>query len=71
MDEIKLKVESVPEKTMYLTQHLGNGTLGKTKFDASFALPTFSLIVSIGKQRYLVSSQSVIQAVIEMHKGKK
>ena len=26
-NEIKIKVEEVPEKTMYLTQHLGDGTL--------------------------------------------
>lgn len=70
INKIEVKIEEVPEKTMYLTQHLGNGTLGKTEFDASFTLPTFGLIVRIDKKRYLVNSQSIIEQVVIFHENK-
>lgn len=70
-NKIEVKIEEVPEKTLYLTQHLGNGTLGKTKFEASFTLPNYSLVVRIGEKRYLVSSQSIIEQVVIFHEAKK
>lgn len=67
MIRICIEVKEVPEKTLYLKQHFGEGTLGKTKFDASFTLPQMGLIVSIGGKRYLVSSQDIISEVIKFH----
>ena len=67
MRKIEIEVNTVPEKTMYLTQHFGDGTLGKTNFDASFTIPTMSLIVSVGKKRYIISSQDIISEVITLH----
>lgn len=69
-NKIEVKITEVPEKTMYLTQHLGTGTLGKTKFDASFTLPQFGLIVRIDKKRYLVESKSIIEQVVIFHEDK-
>ena len=67
MRKIEIEVNTIPEKTMYLTQHFGDGTLGKTKFDASFTIPTMSLIGSVGKKRYIISSQDIISEVITLH----
>ena len=67
MKEIKVKVKEVGEKEMYLTQHLGDGTLGETKFDASLILPSMSLLVKVGEKRYLVSSQDVIESIVRLH----
>lgn len=64
---INVKVAVVPERTMYLKQHFGEGSLGKTKFDASFTLPGMSLLVNVGEKTYIVSSQDLITAVIENH----
>ena len=69
-NKIEIEVEELAEKTMYLSQHLGNGTLGKTKFDASFTLPTYGLVVSINKKRYRVSSQNIIEQVVKLHEDK-
>jgi len=68
--EITIEVEEVAEKTMYLTQHFGDGTLGKTKFDARFTLPAMGLLIEIDKKRYKVSSQEVITKVVELHESK-
>lgn len=66
-DKITLDVEIVPERTLYLNTHLGNGSLGKTEFDASLQLPDHSVVVTVGGKRYLVSSQSIISAVVDNH----
>ena len=67
--EITVEVQEVPEKTLYLTQHLGDGTLGETKFDASFTLPDMSLLVTVGKKKYKVSSQHIIEGIIRAHES--
>ena len=69
MKKIKIEVEELSERAMYLHQHLGNGTLGKTEFDADVRLPDMSVVVKVGGKRYLVSSQAVIRAVIEAHEN--
>ena len=71
MEEIKVKVEILNKSDLRLTENLGSGTLGKTKFDASFTLPVRSLIVKIEGYKYLVDVQKTIQAVVEMHESKK
>lgn len=63
-NEIQVEVEDVSGK-MFLKQHLGEGSFGDTKFDASFSLPTMSLTVSIGKKTYLISSEKLIKAIVE------
>jgi hypothetical protein len=63
--EIKVEVEDVSNK-MFMTQHLGDGSLGEKKFNASFTLPTMGLLVEVGGKKYLVSSQSLIQAIVEL-----
>lgn len=70
MLEIKIEAEELDEKAMYLHQHLGDGSLGDTKFDADIILPTYGLVVKVDGKRYKVSSQAIIQAVIEAHKAK-
>ena len=65
--ESTVEVKEVEEKTMYLTQQFGEGTLGKTKFNASFVLPSMGLIVTVEKKRYLVSSQDIIEGIITIH----
>lgn len=65
MKQIQVDVEEVPDGSLYLTQHFGNGTLGKTKFDASFTLPAMSLVVTVGKKRYMVKSQQLITKIID------
>lgn len=69
--EIHVPVKEVEKNSMMLTQHLGDGTLGETEFDASFALPNFSLIVSVNGRRFMVQQQHVIQAIIELVESKK
>jgi hypothetical protein len=66
---ITIEVEELAERAMFLSQHLGNGTLGKTEFDASLTLPTFSPVITIGKKRYKVDTQEIIRAVVELHEG--
>ena len=63
--QITIEVESVPEKTMFLSQHFGDGTMGDTKFDASFALPAMSLVVKIDKKRYKVAMPHIIEKIIQ------
>jgi len=65
--KIEIEVEELSGKALHLTQHLGNGTLGKTKFDACFVLPTMSLLVEVDKKKYLVDSQSLIKSIIDAH----
>lgn len=71
MNTIKVNVESLDKGRLQLTEHLGDGTMGKTKFEAYFTLPVRSLIVKIGEDKYLVDVQKVIQAVVEMHENNK
>ena len=66
-----IKAEVVPERTLYMTIHYGNGTLGKTKFDACFTAGAMSLVVEVEKQRYLVPMQQIISNVIEYHEQNK
>ena len=68
--KLEVEVEIVKPETMYMRQHLGDGSLGKIKFDASLILPSMSLLVEVDKSRYLVSSQGLIKRVIEMHKSR-
>ena len=63
-EKIEVEIEDVSGK-MFMTQHLGDGSLGDKKFNASFTLPTMSLLVEIGDKKYLVSSQKIIKAVID------
>ncbi len=68
MKEIVVEIKEVPEKTMYMTQHLGDGSLGKIKFDASFALPNMSLIVDVGGKRLMVDSQALLASIVNYYK---
>lgn len=68
--QITINVESVPEKTLFMSQHFGNGTKGDVKFDASFTLPAMSLIVEIDKKRYKVEMPPIIEKIIEEIHGK-
>lgn len=65
--EIKVKVKKLEKKVLMLTEHFGNGTLGETKFDASFSIPHRHLIVEIGKCRYMVNSQDIISEIVDYH----
>ncbi len=65
MKPISIPVEVVPEKAMYLNMHYGEGTLGKTKFDASFQLPNYALVVTVKGKKYRVSQQDIITAIID------
>lgn len=65
MTEIKVEVEKLDKNAMFLKQHLGSGKLGDTEFDATLALPTMSMIVEVGGERYMVKSQSLISAIVE------
>ncbi len=66
---IMFKVKELSEDDMFLTKHLGEGSLGKTKFEASHTIPTMGLVVSVGKKRYLLSSQEAIERIISMHES--
>lgn len=68
--KIIVDVERVAERTMYLTQYFGNGTLGKTKFSASFTLPAMSLIVTVGDKRYMIASQDLITEIVKLNDQK-
>jgi len=68
-NEIRVEVEDVSKK-MFITQHLGSGSLGDKDFNASFTLPTMSLLVEVGGKKYLVSSQNLIQAIVEFDSKK-
>ena len=70
MNTIKVEVKNLDKNKLQLTEHLGDGTMGKTKFKAHFTLPVRSLIVEIEDDRYYVDVQKVIQAVVEMHEKK-
>lgn len=65
--EIKIKVEKLEKKVLMLKEHFGNGTLGKTKFDASFSIPNRNLIVEVGECRYMVDSQDIISEIVDYH----
>lgn len=67
MNAIKVEVENLDKNKLRLTEHLGDGVLGKTKFKTYFTLPVRSLIVQIEEDRYFVDVQNVIQKVVEMH----
>ncbi len=67
MKKIEVEIFDVPEKTLYLHQHLGDGTLGKFKFDASTIIPSSSILVTVEKKRYMVKSQDIIKAIIQYH----
>ena len=68
---IKVAVEELDEKVMFLHQHLGDGTLGDTKFDVDVVIPDYSFVVKVGGKRYKVSSQAIISAVVDLHDAKK
>lgn len=67
MNTIKVETEILDKGKLQMTEHLGDGTMGETKFKASFTLPIRSLIVEIEEVKYFVDVQKVIQAVVEMH----
>ena len=64
---ITIEVQELDKKVMFLHKHLGDGTLGKTEFDADIRLPDHSIIVKVEGKRYLVDSQEIIGAVIQRH----
>lgn len=69
MNEITVKVtEEKRLEKMRMTQHFGDGEMGDIKFSASFALPTFALIVEIGDRQFIVDQRDIIQAIIEKAK---
>lgn len=66
-NNISVKIEKVSKDILYLKQHLGDGSLGDIKFDASFILPAMNLLVVIGDNQYKVDNQDLIRAIIEYH----
>lgn len=71
LPKIEVEVKELEENAMFLNQHLGDGALGDTKFDASVRLPDMSVVVTVEKKRYMVASQSVITAILEHHNANK
>lgn len=63
--KIEIEIKEVPEKTLYMTQHFGDGTLGKTKFNASHVLPSMSLLLEVKGKRYLVESKQLIEKTLK------
>lgn len=68
-NKITIPVKEMDEKVLYLHTHIGDGSLGKIKFDADLRLPDSSIVVKVGGKRYLVSSQDIIKAVIEYYES--
>jgi len=64
---ITIKVKERTPRTLQLTEHFGEGDLGKTHFEAYHTLPDMSIGIKVEGKEYLVNSQEIIQAVIEMH----
>lgn len=60
-------VKKLDKNTLHLKQHLGNGSFGDVKFDASLTLPDMSLIVDVDGSEYILSSQETIQSIIQLH----
>jgi hypothetical protein len=65
LGSINVDVAEMGEKYLCLHMHLGDGSLGKTKFSASLALPDYSFMVEVNKKTYLVRSQDIISAVVD------
>lgn len=66
-ESISVEVVELDPKDLFMTTHLGDGSLGKTKFSASLTLPNMSMVVSVGERRYKVDSQKLISAMVEHH----
>lgn len=64
MKQIKVDVKEVEEKAMFLHKHIGDGSLGDKKFNASFTLPDHSILVETDGKRYLVSFQDIVEEVL-------
>lgn len=71
MVKIEVQVVELEKEKMIMTTHYGDGELGDVKFDASFTLPTMSLIVEVGDKRYMVTQQDVIEQIIRLHESGK
>jgi len=71
MKTIIVEIEEVPEKKMYFREHLGDGKMGKIKFEADTLIPSRSLFVRVEDKEYLVHIQKVIEQVVKFHEEQK
>jgi hypothetical protein len=67
-NKINIKIKEITEKTFYLNQSLGSGSLGDIQFDVTLRLPDYSFVVQIADKEYLVEAQDIIFAVVDYHK---
>ena len=63
--EAKIEFEELDPKAMFLHTHLGDGTLGKAKFDVNLRLPDYSFVIETGNKKFIVKSQSIISSVVD------
>lgn len=63
--KITIDVEQLEPSKMFFTESLGSGTYSGKPFDVMTAVPARSLIVSYEGERYMVGTQSLIEAILD------